>query len=53
MMYTRNWTGSGIVSVGHLVGSNGDLSYEDFKSKYPDVIVISMLYEGIFRSVRH
>ena len=52
-MYTRNWTGSGIVSVGRLVGPNGDLSYGDFKAKYPDIIVISMLYEGIVRSGRH
>ena len=49
----RNWIESGIVSVGHLLGPNGYLSYEDFKAKYPDAIVNFMLYEGIVHSVRH
>ena len=53
MFYIRNWIESGIVSVGHLLGPNGYLSYEHFKAKYPDAIVNFMLYESIVRSVRH
>ena len=51
--YIRNWVESGIVSVGHLLGPNEYLSYEDFKAKYPDAIANVMLYDGIVRSVRH
>ena len=53
VIYIRNWIESGVVSVGHLLGPNGYLSYEDFKAKYPDAIVNFMLYEGIVCSVRH
>ena len=53
MIYIRNWVESGIVSVGHLLGPNEYLSYEDFKAKYPDAIANFMLYDGIVRSVRH
>ena len=53
MIYIRNWIESGTVSVDHLLGPNGYLSYEDFKAKYPDAIVNFMLYEGIVCSVRH
>ena len=53
VIYIKNWIESGIVSVGHLLGPNGYLSYEDFKAKYPDAIVNFMLYEGIVRSVTH
>ena len=53
VIYIRNWIESGIVSVGHLLGPNGYLSYEDFKAKYPDAIVNFMLYKGIVRSVTH
>ena len=39
VIYIRNWD------------QNGDLSYEDFKAKYPGPIVNFMLCEGILRSV--
>ena len=29
------------------------VSYKDFKAKYPDAIVIFVLYEGTLRAVRH
>ena len=48
VIYIRNWTECDIVSVGHILGPHGYLSYEDFKA-----IKIVMLYEGIVRSVRH
>ena len=53
MIYITNQIECGIVSVGHLLGPNGYLSYEDFKAKYPDAIANFMLYECIVRSVRH
>ena len=53
VIYIKNWIESGIVSVGHLLGPNGYLSYEDFKAKYPDATMNFMLFEGIVRSVRH
>ena len=51
VIYLKNWIESGIVSVGHLLGPNGYLSYEDFKAKYPGAIVNLMLCEGILRYV--
>ena len=52
-MIITNQIECGIVSVGHLLGRNGYLSYEDFKAKYPDAISNFMLYECVVRSVRH
>ena len=31
----RNWMDCGIVSLGHLVGPHGYLSYNEFKAKFP------------------
>ena len=52
VIYIRNWIENGIVSVGHLMGPKGYLSYDQFKVRYPGAIVNFMLYEGIVRSVK-
>jgi len=44
VIYTRHWIECSIVSVGHLLGPNEYLSYEDYKAKYHDAIVNFMLY---------
>ena len=33
----RNWMDCGIVSLGHLVGPHGYISYNEFKAKFPNV----------------
>jgi hypothetical protein len=53
VIYIRNWIENGIVSVGHLLGPKGYLSYDQFKMRYPGAIVNFMLYEGIVRSVKN
>ena len=53
VIYIRNWIENGIVSVGHLLGPKGYLSYDQFKMKHPGAIVNCMLYEGIVRSVKN
>ena len=44
------WTG--IVSLGHLVGPHGYLSYNEFKAKFPNVRTDFLLYEGILTAVK-
>ena len=48
----RNWMDCGIVSLGHLVGPHGYLSYNEFKAKVPNVRTDSLLYEGILTAVK-
>ena len=43
----RNWMDCGIVSLGHLVGPHGYLSYNEFKAKFSNVRTDFLLYEGI------
>ena len=42
----------GIVSLGHLVGPHGYLSYNEFKAKFPNVRTDFLLYEGILTAVK-
>ena len=49
----------GIVSLGHLVGPHGYLSYNEFKAKFPNVrtdffffFFFFFLYEGILTAVK-
>ena len=42
----------GIVSLGHLVGPHGYLSYNEFKAKIPNVRTDFLLYEGILTAVK-
>ena len=48
----RNWMDCGIVSLGHLVGPHGYLSYIEFKAKFPNVRTDFLLYEGILTAVK-
>ena len=48
----RNWMDCGIVSLGHLVGPHGYLSYNEFKAKFPNVRTDFLLYEGILTAVK-
>ena len=52
----RNWMDCGIVSLGHLVGPHGYLSYSEFKAKFPNVgtvflLLLLLLYERILTAV--
>ena len=48
----------GIVSLGHLVGPHGYLSYNEFKAKFPNVgtvfllLLLLLLYERILTAVK-
>ena len=45
VVYIRNWMDCGIVSLGHLVGPHGYLSYNEFKAKFPNVRTDVLLYD--------
>ena len=49
----RNWMDWGIVSLGHLVGPHGYLSYNEFKAKFPNVRTDFLLYDGILTAVKY
>ena len=48
----RNRMDCGIVSLGHLIGPHGYLSYYEFKAKIPNVRTDFLLYEGILTAVK-
>ena len=49
----RNWMDYGIVSLGHLAGPHGYLSYNEFKAKFPNVKTDFFgLFEGIMTAVK-
>ena len=41
-----NWMDCGIVSLGHLVGPHGYLSYNEFKAKFPNVRTDFLFMKG-------
>ena len=51
-LYVLEIKNCGIVSLGHLVGPHGYLSYNEFKAKIPNVRTDFLLYEGILTAVK-
>ena len=42
----------GIVSIGQLFGPDGDLTYNAFRTRFPNAKADFLLYEGVLSAIR-
>ena len=52
VFYKRDWIECGIISIGHLLDVDGYLSYNAFKTKFPDAPENFVTYSGVIRMVK-
>ena len=51
-MCIKSWMDCGIVSIGQLFGPDGYLTYNAFRTRFPNAKTDFMLYEGVLSAIR-